>query len=647
MATKKKALQAAAGAAGGGAELLAIEDVFSTYLYTGTGSALTITNGIDLAGEGGMVWVKPRSFAGAHVVVDTERGADQILVPNTTLANTDYTSQNGITAFNSDGFSLGSDTSGVVNYSAATFASWTWRKAPRFFDVVTYTGTGANRTVAHNLGVEPGCIIIKETTAARSWYVYHRSTGNTQYLNLNLTSAAATASTAFNNTSPTDTEFTVGTINGINNSGATYVAYLFAHDPLGPSGDGSDGLIACGSFNSGGSAAYVDVDLGWEPQWLMFKASSTATSWYMVDTMRGIATGGNDPVLQANASYDESLFSGDYIDVTSKGFRLTPTGWNSLIGPNADLIYIAIRRGPMRAPESGTEVFAVDVDGSTNNHYTSGFPVDIGIYKSKLNAYSWSWSDRLRGSYSLKSDSTAAESGNSLAVFDNMTGWADSAALTSEYPSWMFRRAPGFFDAVAYSGDGVAGRTVPHNLGVAPELIIHKCRNSSSFNWYVYSANLGVDYRLVLDTTSAAQSGYGTLAWNNTSPTADEITLGSWSNINGSGNTYIAYLFATLPGVSKVGSYTGTGAQVDVDCGFTTGARFVLIKRTDNVGDWLVVDTARGIVSGNDPFLSLNTTAVENTINDVIDPYSAGFSVVSTFPYWNASGGTYIFLAIA
>jgi hypothetical protein len=118
--------------------------------------------------------------------------------------------------------------------------------------------------------------------------------------------------------------------------------------------------------------------------------------------------------------------------------------------------------------------------------------------------------------------------------------------------------------------------------------------------------------------------------------------------MNGSGYTYVLYLFATLAGVSKVGSYTGTGADLNVDCGFSAGARFILIKRTDSTGDWYVWDSVRGIAAGNDPYLLLNSTAAEVTNTDYIDPLSSGFTVTATAPAaLNASGGSYIFLAIA
>ncbi|NDD55077.1 hypothetical protein EBZ39_14640 [bacterium] len=136
--------------------------------------------------------------------------------------------------------------------------------------------------------------------------------------------------------------------------------------------------------------------------------------------------------------------------------------------------------------------------------------------------------------------------------------------------------------------------------------------------------------------------------WNSTTPTNAVFSVGTNAGTNASGGTYVCYLFATCPGVSKVGSYTGTGTTQTINCGFTGGARFVLIKRTDSTGDWYVWDSARGIVAGNDPYLLLNSTAAEVTNTDYVDTYSAGFEISSTAPAAiNANGGSYIFWAVA
>jgi hypothetical protein len=147
--------------------------------------------------------------------------------------------------------------------------------------------------------------------------------------------------------------------------------------------------------------------------------------------------------------------------------------------------------------------------------------------------------------------------------------------------------------------------------------------------------------------SSSAQSSQPG-CWNSTLPTSSVFSVGNAGETNQSADTFVSYLFATCAGVSKVGSYTGTGTTLQVNCGFTGGARFVLIKRTDSTGDWYVWDSARGIVAGNDPYLLLNSTAAEVTNTDYVDTYSAGFEISSTAPAAiNANGGTFIFLAIA
>jgi hypothetical protein len=220
----------------------------------------------------------------------------------------------------------------------------------------------------------------------------------------------------------------------------------------------------------------------------------------------------------------------------------------------------------------------------------------------------------------------------------NDRGWTTSAIW------WAFRRAPGFFDEVCYTGTG-ANRTVSHNLGVVPELMIVKSRSIAQ-NWPVYSAATGAGNRLRVDSNGA--SAADTTLWNNTAPTASVFSLGTNTESNSNTATYVAYLFASCPGVSKVGTYTGTGALQTINCGFTGGARFVLIKRTDGIGGWFVYDSARGLSSGNDPYLLLNTTDAEVTSTNYVDTTSVGFQVTAAAPAaLNANGGTFVFLAIS
>ena len=209
MTNVKKLLMAAAGAGGGAG--LDVDEVFSTYLYEGNNSTQTITNGIDLDGEGGLVWIKSRSDTQSHELADTVRGNTKFLRTNSTTAERTSTSGD-ITAFNSSGFSLGASTTSGVNSSGNDYASWTFRKAPKFFDVLTYTGNGTSQTIAHNLGTTVGSIFVKCTTNTYDWAIYHRSLGGGYYLRTAPygTDAAGATTQYWNNTDATSQSFTVG-----------------------------------------------------------------------------------------------------------------------------------------------------------------------------------------------------------------------------------------------------------------------------------------------------------------------------------------------------------------------------------------------------------------------------------------------------
>jgi hypothetical protein len=154
----------------------------------------------------------------------------------------------------------------------------------------------------------------------------------------------------------------------------------------------------------------------------------------------------------------------------------------------------------------------------------------------------------------------------------------------------------------------------------------------------------------VLNATSAELGPftYANNAGLAAQPTSTTFTVSNTANFNNGATTYVAYLFATCPGVSKVGSYTGNGTTQAIACGFTGGARFVLIKSTSTSGDWYVWDSARGIVAGNDPYLALNSTAAEVTTTDWVDTAATGFELSNAGGNLaNSNGVSYIFLAIA
>ena len=656
-------LQATSGAAsydafGGGVAIVPkyIEDYFSTWLTTGTGSgSQTITNGIDLSGKGGMVWWKTRNAAYNHYLFDTNRGATNWLVSNQTSAQ--ETVSNSLTSFNSDGFTIGDQSR--FNGNTFTDVAWSFAKAPKFFDVVTYTGDGVDgRAISHSLGSTPGCVIVKRTDTTSNWFVNHFDAANAteRYLFLNSTSQADTATIlaggyVSNSSSTVFRTYDLGTgMANVNASGGTYVAYLFAHNAGGFGLTGTDNVISCGSFTTDGSGYIPTVNLGYEPQWILAKPSSGTGNWFIMDNMRGWynqqADQGN--ALFPNTSGAEAVGYNAMIP-TATGF----TGPAVNFGAGITYIYIAIRRGPMRTPTTGTSVF--DADTQTGGGFvTTNFPVDLTINTRQGSATGKIFGDRLRGgSVTLDSTSTAAESNfGSPPVF----GFTFNTGVEDDYwgasaPSvyWNFRRAPGFFDEVCWTGDSTNPRSINHNLTVAPTLIITKKRNSTS-NWttgYDF-ASTTYKYFFLNDPGAANADTYASSPVYGGQPTASVFVVGNQGNMNISGDTYVSYLFASCPGVSKVFSYTGNGSSQTINCGFTGGARFVMIKRTDSTGDWYVWDTARGIVANNDPHLSLNSAAAEVTTNDTIDTDSTGFVVnqVSATNV-NVSSATYIGLAIA
>ena len=621
-----------------------IEEVFSTYLYTGNGSTQTITNGIDLSTKGGLTWTKSRTTVDGHGLVDTARGGTQLLQSQSTGSQ----SALAATTFYTTGYDLG-NAQGRLNGSGTNYVSWTFREQPKFFDIVTWTGDGTgDREISHNLGSAPGCIILKSTsTGGTNWFVYHRalSTPDYRYIYLNDTLAANTSGSNLWNV--TSTTFRASSVLDANNNGQTFVAYLFAHNAGGFGLTGADNVISCGSFNS-----TALNNLGYEPQWVMMKRTDSTSGWFMFDNMRGLTA-------KTGFSNDSNyLYANDTaVEATGAGIiGLDPLGFSS--GQSGTYIYIAIRRGPMKVPTDATKVFEpVAFTGTNATNTTRGTTVttDLAIISdtnnvTPQNTYNQAFYDRLRGEdASLTSSNNTAEVsgwGNTYFNLDQQFGWSNGSNTTYlnnsaiNYVTYNLKRAPSFFDEVCYTVSGYAANNVAHNLTVTPELFITKPRGSTG-GWTVCGSIVGsTNNYMTLNADTALQTSGGTV-WGATSSTFSEPSTVA----NG---TYVCYLFATCPGVSKVGSYTGNGTTQTINCGFTGGARFVLLKRTDATGGWYVYDTARGMTTLTDPYLFLNSTAAETATLGSVTTVSTGFALNSTIlAAINVNAGTYIFLAIA
>ena len=288
----------------------------------------TITTGVDLSTDGGLIWLKKRDDSYNWHLIDTVRGAGKYISSSNSSAQA--TDNDRIKAFNTDGFLLGSD----VQSANGKMVYYSFKKAAGFFDIVTYSGSASDQNISHNLGTTPGMIIIKSYDQAYDWGVRHRSldSGNNMILN----GRSGEGANGWFPSDPTSTQFTVkGGVSAINTSGANYIAYLFAHDTA------DDSLIKCGSYTGNGSTSGPTVTLGWQPQFLMIKNVDTTGDWIVHDVKRGMAAGIDDVYVEWNST-DVEAGGAERVSPTSTGFQIVTNGsfWNSSGVP---YIYMAIR----------------------------------------------------------------------------------------------------------------------------------------------------------------------------------------------------------------------------------------------------------------------------------------------------------------
>jgi len=649
--------------------------VFSTFLYTGNQTAgHTITNGIDLSGEGGLVWIKSRTNETQHELVDTVRGAGYLLKSDGTGGQGSSTSSE-LDQFNSDGFRLAYRSAGG-NANNMDYASWSFRKAKGFFTCLTYSGSGSNRTISHDLGTVPGMILIKATDASENWAVYHVGnvakdgntfTGESQYLKLNSNDSTSTFSTLFNNTAPTSSVFSVGTHDSVNTNGKNYVAYIFGNNDQSFGEGGDQAIIKCGNW-TGDNSYSKDISLGFEPQWLLVKQASGGSTWTITDSMRGIPneTAGKITQLAPSLALTESQFASQKgemeINLHADGFTLKDNAsvWNA---NNENYIYVAIRRPDGyvgKPPELGTDVFGIGTRSGSSSNALSNVNVftDFSIIKrySTSGEY-WATNARLNGKYTLQTNSSDAQITGALptsgGIWDYMAGHLVAASngatnSGSDIIDYGWKRHAGF-DVQIYSGNSTAGHQISHSLSKTPEMIWVKCRDATK-SWQVYHKGLNggtnpQNYTLELDETNAEAAD--PTRWNNTAPTSTNFTLGTSSSVNSStsNRTYIAMLFASTD-VSKVGFWVGDNTN---NRQITTGfqPRFLIVFLSNQGGgyDWQMFDSTRGFISPNSNILKLNSTAAQSNQSTYFTPTSTGFTITESS--FNGSGQNWIYYAHA
>ena len=325
---------------------------FQTKLYAGNGSSQSITFDGSENMQPDWVWIKSRTDTRKHNLYDSVRGTNKRLVSNATSAEDEPDSNAGVNAFNSDGFTVGSETD--VNGGSRNFASWNWlaggsassnsngsftssvsASTAAGFSITAFTGNGSSGTIGHGLGSVPQMLIVKNRAdSAHEWKVYHHTLGNNKRMHLNEASAAGTSNNSWNATTPTSSVFSVGADGGTNGNGNAMIAYCFAE---------KKGYSKFGSYTGNNAAAGPFIYTGFRPAWIMIKDTSAANSWHIRDNKRSTSNPSiNFLVPNTNAA---EVTAGEKIDLLSNGFKIRQTGGKLNDSGNV-YIYMAFAESP-------------------------------------------------------------------------------------------------------------------------------------------------------------------------------------------------------------------------------------------------------------------------------------------------------------
>ena len=662
--------------------ITAPENYFNTVLYTGTGVVRSVTG---VGFQPSFVWIKDRGTSGAnHVLSDSVRGTGRFIISNTT--NAEYVSSGGtLSSFDSDGFSLAAASPAYdFNINNNTYAAWSWKAASSDttnndgsitstvrasqesgFSIVKYTGTGANATVGHGLNKPPSLIIVKPySRAGDNWSVFNSISPNTQatFLNLNGTSQTPSSwgygsGTFWNNTSPTSSVFSLGTIADTNASGINIIAYCFAN---------IDGYQRIGSYTGNGSAGGPLVYTGFEPAWLLIKRLDGGnSSWAMHDNKR-VTSNPRNKELFANLSDAESTFTA--VDFLDNGFQIVNS--NALYNNNGNTyLFLAIAANPDTTAPTKANSFKTVLytgNGGTQSITGAGFKPDLAWVKRRSNSEDHVWFDTIRGpQQQMRSNATASESTktNALSSFDSdgFTTGANNALNTNNetYVSWLWkaldhdRNLPAInnngqisasvsanpaagFSILQWVSDGSASiSTKGHGLNAAPEMFIVYSRTHGSI-WQVYHKDLALNKYIYLNASDALSNAGATYY----SSSANTIGFRDGSN-SGSGQNMIAYCWHSVSGYSKIGSYTISSSSDRVITGLGFSPSWIMVKRTDSTGSWVITDASRLITK--ELYADLNNA--ENTDSNGVQSFDSDGFTVGTGSWLGASGGTYIYMA--
>ena len=325
-------------------------DYFNTKIYAPDGSSSFAVTGVGFQPD--WVWLKSRGYAEDHQLNDSVRGATKGLQSNLNSAET--TQSNGLTSFDSDGFTVGNLSD--YNWNGDSIVSWNWlaggtassnydgsitstvsANTTAGFSIVSYTGTGSNATIGHGLGAEANLIILKERTSTSEWQIGHHSLGFTKRIKFK-TDAVTTTSTVWNDTAPTNSVFSVGTSGATNENTQSYIAYCFAE---------KQGYSKFGSYTGNGNASGPFVYTGFKPAWVMTKRTDSTSGWIIRDNKRDTFNPSQTSLYpNATTADDTSGGASYYLDFLSNGFKFRGSG-TAFNASSGSYIYMAFAAAPL------------------------------------------------------------------------------------------------------------------------------------------------------------------------------------------------------------------------------------------------------------------------------------------------------------
>jgi hypothetical protein len=673
-----------------GADWLTIQDEdippvpsenFSIVTYTGNGGTQSIT-GVGFQPD--FVWIKDYSQARNHIVFDSNRGVQKRLHTNTT--DTESTLTNGLSSFDADGFSIGSNVN--VNANAAGYVAWCWKvnggttvtntdgsvnstvqvNQKTGTSIIQYSASGSDLTYGHGLSQEPNFILVKARTWASAWFAWHKESGGAQYGGyFNDTSAVS----AGNSQVGTPNATTIGANHpGTRNSG-DYIVYAF-HDVAGYSKFGTY------TGSSTNQYASVFVSTGFKPAFLIIrKVTGTGVEWVMFDNKR--ANGGflGEFQLHNSSSSEQYKNSGNpaYVLFTEDGFEINGNP-QSVNGNGVTYIYMAFAADPTTTSPTLSDSFNIVTYNGDSNTYRDITGYEFAptlVWAKNRNSGNWhTWKDRIRSttpysflSSNLSDASNGSGANDAISEFlpdgwESSTNWnGSSAGLTNQpgltYVGWGWKanndsttrdtsgtipaiitanQAAGF-SIVKYTGTGTNSQTLPHGLGAKPDFVVIKQRNAIS-QWVGFTDATGT-FSFFYMNSSQALTAYPSMSWD-----ATYLNLNSGGDQNGAGDQHVAYFFRSIAGFSKIGSYTGNGANQSIT-GLGFQPDYVMIKGATSADNWFVNDSLRGPSYTVYPNLANTETNPSADLN-LTSFDSDGFSVSSS-PGVNRNGDTFMYMA--